>query len=253
MITPIATIQEITLQAYEFGTYNYLADKLDMSRDEIFNVFEEWGKEFNKAHENYNWNGDYYEEIDAFLYRKRNELELEDKFSGKELVGKFFKFEGGVYKITGFSDRGILVDEIISSPKNEGWITTEIGASQFEKIEPVPYFEEIMNTTNNHNEELVRKINLAWNEKREEFYPILTALYLRDIEEITDADSFQIPEWRNWTEYEIGMSNGDWSLYLDAVYAEMQTKWKDYAENYLMHIADDWDLKAILYFLRYEA
>lgn len=237
MITPIATIQEITLQAYELGTYNYLADKLDMSRDEIFNVFEEWGKEFNKAHENYNWNGDYYEEIDAFLYRKRNELELEDKFSGKELVGKFFKFEGGVYKITGFSDRGILVDEIAPSPKNEGWITVEIGASQFEKIEPISDYEEIMDTTNNHNEGLVNKINLAWNEKREQFFPILCALYKRDNDEILNSDAFTFTE-EIMRDY-------------DTIYEYMSANWDIEAYNYLMHIADDTDLECILNFLHY--
>lgn len=74
MITTITTIQEITLQAYDFGIYRRLQDEKDMSRDQIFNLFEEWGKEFEKEHEGHEWNGDYYDEIDKFIMAKNDAL-----------------------------------------------------------------------------------------------------------------------------------------------------------------------------------
>lgn len=74
MINAITTIQEITLQAYDFGIYRRLQDEKDMSRDQIFNLFEEWGKEFEKKHEGYEWNGDYYNEIDTFIMAKNDAL-----------------------------------------------------------------------------------------------------------------------------------------------------------------------------------
>ena len=233
MITPIATIQEITLLAYEFSIYNYLADKLDMSRDEIFNVFEEWGKEFNKVHENYNWNGDYYDEIDAFVNKKFQEIKLANLFPAGIAVGDYLAYEGGLYKITGFEDDAIVVDEIRPGTDKD-WIVCSIGFSQADKIKILDS-EEIMDTTNGHDPELVRKINQAWNEKREQFCPILRSLYERDIKEIMDSDAW------------------DWTDDVESVKETLYDEWDFHAYNYLMHIADDWDLKAILYFLRYEA
>jgi hypothetical protein len=40
---------------------------------------------------------------------------------------------------------------------------------------------------------------------------------------------------------------------VESVKETLHDEWDIHADNYLMHIADDWDLKAILYFLRYEA
>lgn len=74
MINAITTIQEITLQAYDFGIYRRLQDEKDMSRDQIFNLFEEWGKEFEKEHEGHEWSGDYYNEIDTFIMAKNDAL-----------------------------------------------------------------------------------------------------------------------------------------------------------------------------------
>jgi hypothetical protein len=91
-----------------------------------------------------------------------------------------------------------------------------------------------MDTTQNHDPELVRKINQAWNEKREQFCPILRALYARDIKEIMDSDAW------NWTDDE------------ESVKETLHDEWDFHADNYLMHIADDLDLKAILTFLRYK-
>ena len=62
-----------------------------------------------------------------------------------------------------------------------------------------------------HNEELVRKINDAWDKNKEGFYIILCALYKRDIEEITDSDAFRLPQWENTAEYVKGQRTGVWS------------------------------------------
>lgn len=236
MITLTTTIQEISLQAYAFGVFDYLFNERNMSRDEILNIFEDWGKEFEdicRAHtDEDDWF--YYDEADAFINRKFNEMKLRDNFPYGIAVGDFISYEGGIYKITGTTDRGILVDEIKPREDNK-WIVTEIGFSQAEKLKILPDYEEIMDTTNGHDPELVRTINIAWNEKREQFCPILRAFYARDIKEIMDSDAW------NWT--------GD----VESVKETLHDEWDFHADNYLMHIADDWDLKAILYFLRYEA
>lgn len=232
MITLTTTIQEITMQANFFGVYDYLFNTCNESRDEIFNRFEEWGKEFEaleKEHEgDDNWF--YYDEIDEFVNRKFNEIKLADEF----VEGDYIIYATGLYKITGFSGRGILVDEIRPRKGAEEWIITEIGFSQMKDITLVSG-EEIMDTSNGHNPELVAKINDAWNEKREQFCPILRALYARDIKEIMDSDAW------NWTDNE------------ESVKETLHDEWDFHADNYLMHIADDLDLKTILAFLRYEA
>ena len=66
MITHIATIQELTLQLYD-RYWEYFSDEQDMSRDQIFNMVENWSHVFEDAHSGYAWNGDYYDEIDRFL------------------------------------------------------------------------------------------------------------------------------------------------------------------------------------------
>lgn len=240
MITLTTTIQEISLQAYAFGVFDYLFNKRNMSRDEILNLFEHWGREFEgicRAHtDEDDWF--YYDEVDAFINRKFDEMKLRDNFPCGIAVGDFISYEGGIYKITGTSDSGILVKEIKPRPENKNWVVVEIGCSQAEKIKILPGYddyEEIMDTTNGHDPELVRKINIAWNEKREQFCPILRAFYARDIKEIMESDAW------NWT--------GD----VESVKETLHDEWDFHADNYLMHIADDWDLKAILYYLRYEA
>lgn len=239
MITLTTTIQEITMQANFFGVYDYLFNTRNESRDEIFNRFEEWGKEFEaleKEHEgDDNWF--YYDEIDEFVNRKFNEIRLEDLkdvFPFGIAVGDHISYEGGIFKITGFSECGILVEEIKPRPQNPDWIVTEIGFSQCDKVKILPDYEGIMDIANGHKPQLVAKINDAWNEKREQFCPILRALYARDIKEIMDSDAW------NWTDDE------------ESVKETLHDEWDFHAYNYLMHIADDLDLKAILYFLRYE-
>lgn len=117
------------------------------------------------------------------------------------------------------------------------------------KYGKVVSFYGIMDS-NSHDAVLVKKINVLWAERKNEFQPILCALYYRDIDEITDSDAFQIPKWLEWKEYNDGVRTGDWSAYNDRAYADMQTRWDDYAENYLAHIADDGDLETIIDFLR---
>ena len=51
----INTIQEITLQAYTMGIYDYLFNERNMSRTDIFQLFVEWAKDFEKTHENFDW------------------------------------------------------------------------------------------------------------------------------------------------------------------------------------------------------
>lgn len=239
MINLTTTIQEITIQAYSFGVYDYLFNREhnDMSRDQILNLFEEWGKEFEeieKAHEEDNdWY--YYDEIDEFVNKKYTQLKMEHALQYGIAIGDYITYEGGTYKISGFTDRGILVDEV-KPGKNPGWIVTEIALSQHDKIKVLSDYEEVMDTTNNHDTELVKKINDAWNTKREKFAPILIALYKRDIDEIVASDAFA--DWgRVRTNY-------------GTPYEYMEENWDIEAPNYLQHIADDGDLKVILDFIR---
>ena len=243
MISLTTTIQEITLQAYSFGVFNYLFEKRNDCRDEIFNRFEAWGKEFEEAHKDYHWNGDYYDEIDEFVMKKYLEVKLEDMFPGGIAVGDALTYEGGLYKITGLSERGIAVEEIIPGTDKD-WVVTEIGFSQYEKVKILDNYEEIMDTTNNHDAELVAKINEAWNtDKREQFCPILIILYHRDLDEILKSDAYDFSKVLDLE----GMTDED---IREAVFYYLQDNWDIEAYNYLMHIADDLDLKTILTFLR---
>lgn len=110
---------------------------------------------------------------------------------------------------------------------------------------------DIMDTLNGHSTELVEKINDAWRKGKKNFEPILKALYERDIDEITDADSFQLAKWGGSWQWNEGCRNNNWTPYMDMALADMKEHWEDYAENYLMHIADDCDLEAILAFMHY--
>lgn len=94
----------------------------------------------------------------------------------------------------------------------------------------------IMDTTNGHDKGLVERINAAWDKDKEKFRPILVALYDRDLREICNADSFQVPEWEKLDESQI--------------FCELQNNWDLHAWNYLQHIADDGDLESILAFVR---
>lgn len=92
----------------------------------------------------------------------------------------------------------------------------------------------IMDTTNGHNKDLVRDINIRWVEDHEMFRPILLALYERDAEEIYKCEAF---EWGDGVEEVKGYMEQYWSLH---------------APTYLKYVADDQDLKTILTFVRYD-
>ena len=110
---------------------------------------------------------------------------------------------------------------------------------------------DIMYKDNGHDNELVRKINDAWRKNAKGFEPILKALFKRDIDEITDHDSFQIEAWRDSDEYNIGIETGDWTDYNNMALEYLCKYWMGFADNYLQHIADDCDLECILNFLHY--
>ena len=235
----INTIQEITPQAYTFGVYNYLQDERNMSRTDIFQLFVEWAEDFEKTHENFDWmQGSFYDEVDDYLGYKFDGMKVEDKvkeaFPYGIAVNDHIIYNGGIYLITGFSERGILVKEVGGVLDSE-WETTEIGFSQSDKVRILPNYEDIMDTTNNHNPKLVAKINIAWNTKREQFFPIMCALYKRDIEEIMDSDAFTFPWEHKYT--------------ADDAYLYLAENWDIEAYNYLQHIADDTDLECILNYL----
>ena len=238
MINSITTIQEITMQASVTGVYEYLFDTCNECRDIILNRFEEWGKEFEEAHKDYKWDGDYYDEIDNFVEKKFTEIKLANLFPAGIAVGDYLTYEGGLYEVTGFEDDGIAVDELRHG-NDKDWIVCTIGFSQAKKIKVLDASDDIMDTTNGHNPELVGKINRAWIERRADFFPILCALYKRDENEIRDSDAF-------------GFSAGIIESY-GSIYEYMAKHWDIEAENYLMHIADDTDLKTILNFLHYDA
>lgn len=102
------------------------------------------------------------------------------------------------------------------------------------KFGKVVSFIGLMDTTNAHDESLVRRINRAWAENDESFRPILCALYDRDISEIMASDAYSWPEAADF----------------DYVYSEVTCNWKMHAYYYLKYIADDRDLEAILDFIR---
>lgn len=237
MHNSITTIQEITIQAYDLGIYGYFLNERNMSRTDIFNIFVEWAKEFDETRKNFDWTqGSFYDEVDDFLSYRFDSIRtadnIRDAFPGGITKGDHVSYEGGIFKITGFSERGMLVEEVKPCPEGPNWVITEIGFSQHDKVKIIPGYEDIIDTTNNHDPELVAKINIAWNEKRGMFFPIMCALYKRDTQEILDSDAFTFPK------YDIE----DAYLYLSA-------NWDIEAYNYLQHIADDTDLKCILNYL----
>jgi len=122
--------------------------------------------------------------------------------------------------------------------------------SLFTLLDSVQATLGIMSTDQGHSEELVKSINSAWALKKTKFQPILCALYARDIDEITNADSFMPDPWLSTPQYKKGKETGDWTEYNQLVLEVMTADWASHAENYLMHIADDKDLQCILDFVQ---
>lgn len=236
MIDTITTIQEVTLTANELGLYEYLFVNRNLSRDEILNLFEMWGREFEKSHESFVWDGSvsYYDEIDKFVQNRLGELKCEDIFKGKVVIGSVIRYEAGLYKVKGANGNGLVVEPV--GPKGNTWgYFAEIGFSNKDKIEVLPNYPDVMDATNGHHPVLVGYINREWAKRRDEFAPILRTLYARDAEEIFKCEAF------------------DWSDGAEEVKGYMEQYWELHAHNYLMHIADDLDLKAILHYLRVDA
>ena len=58
-------LQELSVEAVD-----YLSGLKECSREESFNIIQEWAKEFTEKYENYDFNGSYYDVIDAFIDEK---------------------------------------------------------------------------------------------------------------------------------------------------------------------------------------
>ena len=74
MRAAINTIQDITLDAYILGIHGIYEQEYIMPRDDIFAIYENWAEEFELTHEDYEYDGDYYDEIEKFLKKKKAEL-----------------------------------------------------------------------------------------------------------------------------------------------------------------------------------
>ena len=180
------------------------------------------------------------------------EVKIIDEEKHKFKGGEYISYNGGVFHITGLTDRGYAVKEVRAPKDTDEWETIELGFINEPKMELLPDYEEIIDEWGDaHDPELRKKINDAWNKNREGFCPILRALYARDIDEITDHDAFRYEEWNDTPEYRNGLSTGDWEDYNEMALNHMQREWDFFADNYLNHIADDCDLECILNFLHY--
>lgn len=86
---------------------------------------------------------------------------------------------------------------------------------------------ELMDEMNNHNPMLVKCINSAWNDEEtsKHFEDIVVALMMRDSDEVEE----KLGELQSVTD-----------------------NWIDFLPDYLMRIADDWDLTTILHFVRWD-
>jgi hypothetical protein len=98
-----------------------------------------------------------------------------------------------------------------------------------------PLCEEIMDTSNSHDRELVRQINLLWSKKPESFKHILMSLMMRDIVEMYEWNCFG--------------DNHEINLDIPAFQKRVENDWKSFVECYLMRVADDGDLNLIIGFV----
>lgn len=63
--TYIRNLQEMSAEAVE-----KLTELKDCSREDAFDIIQEWTKEFKKKYDNFDYNGSYYEMIDTFIEEK---------------------------------------------------------------------------------------------------------------------------------------------------------------------------------------
>lgn len=61
----LRNLQELSVEAVD-----YLSGLKECSREEAFNIIQKWAKEFTEKYENYDFNGSYYDVIDAFIDEK---------------------------------------------------------------------------------------------------------------------------------------------------------------------------------------
>lgn len=174
------------------------------------------------------------------------ELKPEREFKG----GDYISYKSVIYRIIGINGVHDYLVSQVSDLENSTRI--KIPYAFTSEITLLPDFEEIISTWGDgHNHILVAKINHAWYKNRKAFKGILQALYARDIDEITDSDAFQYPDWLASTEYTHGQETDDWTDYNKMALRNMQEEWDYFASNYLSHIADDCDLACVLAFLHY--
>lgn len=110
---------------------------------------------------------------------------------------------------------------------------------KIDKVERSYY--PIMDTTNAHNKDLVKKINDLWNSpKQPNFELIMLALMNRDLNEMYDKNIFG------------EASDPDVEAFFDnCVDADyLEANWEMLTEYYLMRVADDGDLETIINFIR---
>lgn len=118
----ILTIQELTLQAYGFGIIGFLTKEQNFSRETIFTIIQKWAEEFDEKHKGYDWCGDYYDEIDDFLMRKKNGFA--NKYIPNELhKGSYIEYDGGLYRVLHILD-GYYEVETINGDTNEDTLQT---------------------------------------------------------------------------------------------------------------------------------
>lgn len=275
---PITTLQEITIVAEDRGVRSKLMTERSMSRDEVWSLMQKWAEEYETRYADYDYcanNTSLYDEIDAFVQEKYEDLDKPELRPDADIEYCFEIYDENFFGKQGVSARMHVCDGYAEGDgiRMEYPKLADLTGAQIEEMDrylggrikdsgtvvpddvmlvygKVVSFHGIMDTLNGHDPDLVRRINVAWIEKKEMFRPILCALYERDIDEITDHDAFRIPAWEEWPEYHHGCNTNDWTAYNDNAFAEMQTNWEDYADNYLEHIADGQDLECILDFVR---
>ena len=278
----IHDVQELTIVAEERGVREELMER-GKSRSDVWELIQTWAEEYKELHhdEDYAANGtSFYDEIDLFVDEKRKELDMpypeierrtEDEDTDEILIvdKEFFRDEDE-HCITVTARDGVARGDgiVVTYPK-----LADLTKEQIDEIEDytgrifdsgciTPWdvcikfgkhcFVGIMDDTNGHNPDLVKQINVRWVQDKEMFKPILCALYERDIDEITDADSFMLDNWLSTPQYKRGKETGDWTEYNKLVLDIMRNDWDNCADNYLQHIADDQDLETILTFVRYD-
>lgn len=261
----LMTVQEITIVADKIGVREMLMDGTadNLSRDEVWVRMQEWAKEFDESHKDFDYyahNTSFYDEIDSFVEAKKVQLEnpyerrtapmdsdllINPKDAGgddKEVCVRLHIVDGSAMG-PGVRMKFPKLDDLTPDQIKEmdEYLGGRISDSKYICVEDVAIWAGkitcfgIMDTGNGHHEDLVRRINVAWVRCKKEFEPILKALYERDIDEICGSDAFAF--------------KADDSM--ETNLEEMRANWDYYAYAYLQHIADNNDLSTILHFLNY--